>query len=93
MKKQKNPPGLGLRLVAAEKLGAVLKGARISVTAQGADLAYTGALNGPFLFDGQEFIGASDSGLFAAEQGRQLTACKQRVAETGQGERPRQRRS
>jgi two-component sensor histidine kinase len=70
----------------ASDIGAVLKGARISVTAQGADLAYTGALNGPFLFDGQEFIGASDAGLFASETGRQLTACKQRVAKTGQGE-------
>jgi two-component sensor histidine kinase len=70
----------------AADIGAVLKGARISVTAQDPDLVYTGALNGPFLFDGKEFVGASDPGLFSSETGRQLTACKQRVAETGKGE-------
>lgn len=70
----------------AADIGTVLKGARISVTAQDTDLRYTGALNGPFLFDGKEFLGSSDPGLFSSETGRELTACKRRVAESGQAE-------
>ena len=58
----------------ASDLGAALKGARIVLTAQDADLSYTGALNGPFLFDGQSYVGASDTHLFAPEAGKQLAA-------------------
>jgi two-component sensor histidine kinase len=70
----------------AADIGTVLKGARISVTAQDTELRYTGALNAPFLFDGKDFVGIADPGLFSSDIGRQLTACKQRVAKTGQGE-------
>jgi two-component sensor histidine kinase len=70
----------------AADIGTVLKGARISVTAQDTELRYTGALNAPFLFDGKDFVGIADPGLFSSDIGRQLTACKQRVTETGRGE-------
>lgn len=70
----------------ADNIGAVLKGARIAVTAQDADFRYTGALNGPFLFNGTEYMGASDPAFFSADAGRQLVACKQRVVASGQGE-------
>ncbi|MBN8994422.1 MAG: PAS domain-containing protein [Rhizobiales bacterium] len=64
----------------------MLKGARIALTAQDADLRYTGALNGSFLFDGKDYLGASDPSFFSADAGRQLLASKQRVAATGKGE-------
>jgi len=73
-------------LAPAADIGAVLKGARITVTAQDSDLRYTGALNGPFLFNGTEYVGQSDPAFFSTDAGRQLVACKQRVVASGKGE-------
>lgn len=85
MAKKKSEPSVW-DVAPAGDIGAVLKGARIAITAQDPDLRYTGALNGPFLFDGKPFVGGSDPSLFSSDTGRKLIACKQRVTSSGRGE-------
>jgi two-component sensor histidine kinase len=78
---------LVLGLASADAFTAVLRGARIMLAAQDADLNYVGALNSAFLFDGETaLIGRSDRDLLPAATSDNLTACKRRVAASGTGE-------
>src|SRR4051794_15155828 len=76
-----------LGLASADAFTAALRGARITLASQDADLNYIGALNPAFLFDGETaFTGRSDGDLLPAPTSDKLTACKRRVAASGAGE-------
>jgi len=78
---------LVLGLASSEDFGAALRGARVMLASQDADLKYVGAVNPSVLFDGDAvFLGHSDGELLPSAAGEKLTACKRRVAETGIGE-------
>jgi two-component sensor histidine kinase len=79
---------LVLGLASPDDFGAALRAARIMLSSQDADLKYTAALNPSFLFEKDAaFLGQVDSDLFPAAASEKLTACKQRVAASGEGER------
>src|SRR6202022_334618 len=86
-KKAEKGGELILGIASSDDFDAALRGARIMLSSQDADLKYVGALNPAFLFDGETaFVGQSDGDLFPGAASEKLTACKQRVAATGTGE-------
>lgn len=85
-KKAEKGGELILGIASSDDFGAALRGARIMLSSQDADLKYVGALNPAVLFDGAAFVGHSDGELFPAAASEKLTACKQRVAASGTGE-------
>jgi len=85
-KKAEKGGELILGIASSDDFGAALRGARIMLSSQDADLKYVGALNPAVLFDSAAFVGHSDGDLFPAAASEKLTACKQRVAASGTGE-------
>jgi two-component sensor histidine kinase len=78
---------LVLGLASSEDFAATLRGARVMLSSQDADLKYIGAVNPGVLFDGDAvFLGHSDGDLLPSAASEKLTACKRRVAESGIGE-------
>jgi two-component sensor histidine kinase len=71
----------------AAEMEAAFKVAGVALTAQDAGLKYTGAINASSLFGDRTFLGDSDPNLFSPAASRELVACKERVAASGQGER------
>jgi two-component sensor histidine kinase len=79
--------GLVLGLASSEDFATALRGARVMLSWQDADLRYLDAVNPGVLFDGDvAFLGHSDGELLPSAAGERLTACKRRVAESGIGE-------
>ena len=72
-KKAEKGGELILGIASPDDFGAALRGARIMLSSQDADLKYVGALNPAVLFDGAAFVGHSDGDLFPAAASEKLT--------------------
>lgn len=69
----------------ASQLGAALRGARFSITAQDADFKYTEGINPAFLPEGKTLAGLSDDDLFPDVSAEDLKELKRRVYTSGKG--------